>query len=177
MSEEKETKRYIERVKPRLNEIRAWARDGETEEEIAKKLNIACSTFFEYKKKYSEFSESLKNARAYDDEVIDALHRNTLGGIVKLKKPIKCKKKFFENGKLVREEEVIETAEEEIYITPDTVAQMYWLNNRQKSKWKAKPTDDEIDPKERAETEEKNEDILQRLRSRKIEGMDNADEV
>ena len=36
MCEEKETKRYQERVKPRLDEIKAWARDGVSEEEIAK---------------------------------------------------------------------------------------------------------------------------------------------
>lgn len=133
--------KYQTHVEPRLNEIKAWARDGATEEEIAKKLNIAISTLYEYKKRFSEFSESLKSARAYDDEVVNALHKNALGGIIKLQKPIKCKKKFFENGKLVREEEVIVTAEEEIYVHPDTMAQMYWLNNRQPSKWKAKPVD------------------------------------
>lgn len=133
--------KYQTHVKPRLNEIKAWARDGATEEEIAKKLNIAISTLYEYKKKFSEFSESLKSASAYDDEVVNALHKNTLGCVVKLQKPVKCKKKFFEDGKLVREEEVIVTAEEEIYVHPDTMAQMYWLNNRQPSKWKAKPVD------------------------------------
>lgn len=133
--------KYETHVAPRLEEIKGWARDGATEEEIAKKLRIAISTLYEYKKEFSEFSESLKCARAYDDEVVNALHKNTLGGIIKLQKPFKCKKKYFENGKLVREEEVIVTAEEEIYITPDTKAQMYWLNNRVPSKWKMNPVD------------------------------------
>ena len=44
MSEERPTKRYLERVEPRLEEVKAWARDGVTEEEIAKLLNIAYST-------------------------------------------------------------------------------------------------------------------------------------
>lgn len=139
MSEKKEAKRYQERVKPRLDEIKAWARDGVIEEEIAKRLSIAYSTFREYKSKYSALSAALIPARVYDDEVVYALHKNTLGGIVKLKKPIKVRKKFFENGKIVREEEVVVTAEEEVYIQPDARAQMYWLNNRVPEKWSAKP--------------------------------------
>ena len=145
MSEEKETKRYQERVKPRLDEIKAWARDGLSEEGIAKQLGIAYSTFRQYKQQFSAVSAALTPARVYDDKVVDALHKNTLGGVVKLQKPFKVRKKFFENGKLVREEEVIVTAEEEIYVTPDTKAQMYWLNNRVPEKWSANPASN-IDP-------------------------------
>lgn len=141
MSEEKETKRYQERVKPRLDEIKAWARDGLSEESIAKQLSIAYSTFRQYKQQYSALSAALTPARVYDDQVVYALHKNTLGGIVKLQKPIKLRKKFFKDGKLVREEEIVVTAEEEVYITPDTKAQIYWLNNRQSSKWKNNPVD------------------------------------
>ncbi len=133
--------KYQTHVAPRLQEIKSWARDGATDEDIAKKLRIAISTFYEYKKEFAEFSESLTPARVYDDEVVNSLHKNTLGGVVKLKKPVKCKKRFYENGRLVREEEIIEMADEEIYVHPDTVAQMYWLNNRLPTKWKAKPID------------------------------------
>lgn len=141
MCEEKETKRYQERVKPRLDEIKAWARDGVSEEEIAKLLNVAYSTFRQYKKQFSAVSAALTPARAYDDDVVYALHKNTLGGVIKLQKPFKVRKKYYENGKLVREEEEIVTAEEEIYVIPDTKAQMYWLNNRVPEKWSAKPED------------------------------------
>ena len=134
--------KYETHVKPRLEETKAWARDGATEAEIAKRLHISVASLFSYKKEFLEFSEALKSARAYDEEVVTALHLNTVGQIVKLQKPIKCKKRFFENGKLVREEEVVVAAEEEIYVHPDTMAQMYWLNNRLPKKWKAKPTDD-----------------------------------
>lgn len=143
VSEERPTKRYLERVEPRLEEVKAWARDGVTEEEIAKLLNIAYSTLKEYKNKFSAFSAALKCARAYDDEVVNALHKNTVGGIVQLQVPFKCKKRYFENGKLVREEEVIETGIKEEYIRPDTMAQMYWLNNRMSNKWKMKPESNE----------------------------------
>ena len=43
------TRRYREVVEPRLDEIKAWARDGVSEEEMAKRLGIAYSTFRNYK--------------------------------------------------------------------------------------------------------------------------------
>lgn len=170
MSEEKETKRYKERVKSRLDEIQAWARDGKTEEDIAKALGVAYSTFRDYKNQNSALSAVLKCARAYDDEVVNSLHLNAMGQVVKLQKPIKVRKKFFEGGKLVREEEVVVTAEEEVYIHPDTMAQMYWLNNRQPSKWKTKPIE-QRDPNEQAEEDKKKDELYERLINREIEGF------
>lgn len=133
--------KYESHVKPRLKEVQAWARDGAVNEEIAKRLYISIQALFVYKKKYIEFSEALKCARAYDDEVVNALHEHTLGKVVKLQKPKVIKKRFFENGKLVREEETIVMVEEEVYVPPDTRAQMYWLNNRNAKDWKTYPVD------------------------------------
>ena len=83
--------KYETHVKPRLEEIKAWSRDGTTEEEIAKKLKISVASLYSYKKEFLEFLEALKHARAYDEEVVSALHLNTVGQVVKLQKPIKCK--------------------------------------------------------------------------------------
>ena len=143
MKSDKPTKKYKELVEPRLKEIQSWARDGLTEENIAEKLGIAYSTLRDYKEKNSALSAALKRARAYDDEVVNSLHNNTLGGTVVLKTPMKVKERFFENGRVVREVEKVVVADREEYVKPDTVAQMYWLNNRQKKTWKAKPIEDQ----------------------------------
>lgn len=164
--------KYDTHVAPRLNEIQAKARDGATEEEIAIFLRIAYSTFRVYKQKYSALSAALKPAQQYDDEVVNALHRNTIGQVVKLQKPIKVRKKFFENGKLVREEEVVVTAEEEIYVHPDTMAQMYWLNNRQSSKWRQKPKEQPNQEELEQEAKQKDE-LYEKLIDRHIEGFTN----
>ena len=47
-------------VKDRLIEVEGWARDGLTDEQIAKNLGISIQTFYTYKEKYLEFFESLK---------------------------------------------------------------------------------------------------------------------
>ena len=126
------SKKYLQLVQPRLNEVRCWARDGVIEKEIANRLGIGYSTLDKYKNLYVEFMEALKRGKeVYDNEVVDALHKNTLGGIVQLKTPFKCKVKYYENGKCVKEEEIIKEAIREEYIKPDTTAQIYWLNNRQ----------------------------------------------
>lgn len=46
-------------VKEKLVLIEGWARNGLTDEQIAKNLGIAYSTFREYKKKYSALSAVL----------------------------------------------------------------------------------------------------------------------
>ena len=44
-----------------------WARDGYTDEEIAKKMGISRDTFYEYLKKYSDISDTIK----YNKEMVD----------------------------------------------------------------------------------------------------------
>ena len=162
--------KYGTHVAPRLQEIQAWARDGATGEEIAKRLGISEDRFYDYKKKYPEFLESLKPAQQYDDEVVNALHKNTLGGVVVLKTPFKVRKKYFENGKLVREEEEIVVADREEYVKPDTMAQMYWLNNRQPSKWRQKAKEQPNQEDLEQEAKQKDE-LYEVLIDRHIEGF------
>ena len=168
--------KYYTHVEPRLKEIQAWARDGAKDEDIAKKLKISLASLYVYKKEYTEFTEALKEKDAYDNEVVESVHKNTLGGIVKLATPIKVKKKYFENGKLVREEEEVVMTTREEYVRPDTMAQMYWLNNRQPSKWKAKPTE-QPNPQDQEAEDKKKDELYERLINRPIEGFNtNNDE-
>lgn len=73
--------KYETHVAPRLGEIADWVRNGATEREIAERLGVAMSTFCEYKREFSEFSEVLKKTRdAVDGEVENALLQNALNG-------------------------------------------------------------------------------------------------
>ena len=40
--------------------LEGWARDGLTDEQIAKKMGVNIATLYDWKKKYPEISESLK---------------------------------------------------------------------------------------------------------------------
>ncbi len=72
--------KYETHVKPKLQLVEGWARDGLTDEQIAHNLGVAYSTFREYKKKYSALSAALKKGKEIVDyEVENALLKRALG--------------------------------------------------------------------------------------------------
>lgn len=122
-----------------LLKLKAWARDGLLDEAIAKKMGISVSTLYEWKKKYPEISESLKYAKEIPDiQVENSLFDKSVGYKVTVKKAFKLKEVEYEDGKKVSEKEHIEYAEDEIYIPPDTTAQIFWLKNRKPEVWRDK---------------------------------------
>lgn len=119
--------------------IRGWARDGMTNLEIAGKMGISEETFYKWQREHAEFSEALKKGKeVIDREVEEALNKKTLGYTVKVQKQVKLKRSIYEGGKKVMEEEYLEPCIEEVYIPPDTTAQIFWLKNRKPKDWRDK---------------------------------------
>lgn len=105
--------------------IEGWARDGLTDEQIAKNIGISRSTLNEWKNKYSDISVALKNGK----EVIDRQVENAL-----LKRAIgyeyeEVSEKY--EGGLLTERKVTKKQ-----VVPDTTAQIFWLKNRKPSVWR-----------------------------------------
>ena len=105
--------------------IEGWARDGLTDEQIAKNIGISRSTLNEWKKKYSDISDTLKQGK----EVIDRQVENAL-----LKRAIgyeyeEVSEKF--EGGVLTERKVTKKQ-----VVPDTTAQIFWLKNRKPSMWR-----------------------------------------
>lgn len=124
-----------------IEKIKAWARDGITEENIAKKMSIAYSTLKEWKKKFPSISAALKRGKEIVDiEVENSLFKKATGHKVSVKKAFKVKRTEYDpvSGKKIREEERIEYGYDEVYIPPDTLAMIYWLNNRKPNEWRNK---------------------------------------
>lgn len=115
--------KYFTHVEPKLTLIEGWARDGLTDEQIAKNLGVNIATFYRYKKDYCEFCESLKRGKEIVDyEVENALLKRALG--------YEYDEVTYENGK--------ETKRVTKQIAPDTTAQIFWLKNRKPDKWRDK---------------------------------------
>lgn len=113
--------------KDKLILLEGWARDGLTDEQIAKNIGIATSTFYEWKKKELEFSEALKKGKeVIDFEVENALLKKALGYTITIKE-----EKLDKDG-------CVHTLEKDVHIPPDTTAQIFWLKNRQVKKWRDK---------------------------------------
>lgn len=66
-----------------LLRLKDWARSGLNDEEIAAKIGIASSTLYDWKKRFSELSEALKEGKDIPDiKVEDALYESALKGNV-----------------------------------------------------------------------------------------------
>lgn len=126
-------------IQDKLILVEGWSRNGLTQQQIAKNLDINVDTLIEYKKKYTDFSNALKKGKEVVDlEVENALLKKALGYNASIKKAFKIKDIIYENGKKVSETERIEYAEEEVHIPADTTAQIFWLKNRKKAQWRDK---------------------------------------
>lgn len=108
--------------------LEGWARDGLTNEQIAKNIGINVKTLYDWKNKESNICNSLKKGKEIADyEVENALFKRALG--------YTYEEKTFEDG-VLRKVVVKEVA-------PDTTAQIYWLKNRKSDKWRDKVIDSE----------------------------------
>ena len=126
-----------------LLRIEGWARDGLTEEQIAKNMGVSRSTLSDYKVKYPDILRAIKNSKEVADrEVENALFNKATGYTVKLKKPMKVRHVEYDEqtGKKIAEYERIEYIEEEVHVPADTTAQIFWLKNRKPNEWRDKVT-------------------------------------
>lgn len=129
--------KYQTHVEPKLLLIEAWARDGLTLEDIAKKLGVALSSFCDYKNKFPELSEALKKGQEVADvEVENALFKRAVG--------YRYDEVTREASKVLDEDTgewkvvMVETKRVTKEVQPDVTAQIFWLKNRRPEIWRDK---------------------------------------
>ena len=110
-----------------LTRLEGWARDGLTDEQIAQKMGISKGTLYDWKNKFPEFSNALKNGK----EVVDTLVENAL-----LKRALGYNylEVTEEDGDLGYKKKTVHKQ-----MPPDVTAQIFWLKNRRPDKWRDKP--------------------------------------
>ena len=135
----KRKNKYDTHILPNLEAIAAYARCGVPDETIARKLKVSPTSFKTYKKKYPALGEVLKTSKELADKEIEnrAYHMAHVF-YVTVKKPIKRRIREYskDTGKCLREEEVIDYADDEQYISPNPQMLQFWLCNRNKDEWK-----------------------------------------
>jgi hypothetical protein len=114
--------KYDTHVKPKLLLIEAWARDGLTDLDMCKNLDISEDSFYKYKKEHNEFSEALKKGK----EVIDVMVENAL-----LKAALGYD--YEEDG--IGKDGVYSLKK---VAHPNTTALIFWLKNRKSAAWRDK---------------------------------------
>lgn len=106
--------------------LEGWARDGLTDEQLARKMGISCGTLYAWKNKFPEISEALKKGKkVVDVEVENALLKRALG--------------YEYTETMVEESENgFKTRRTKKFIPPDVTAQIFWLKNRKPETWREK---------------------------------------
>lgn len=108
-----------------LTLLEGWARDGLTDEQIAKKLRVSRKTLYEWIKKYSDISDALKKGKeVVDYEVESALLKRALGYEVEETKEEDSDRDGYKSITTKR------------HIPADPTAAIFWLKNRRPDKWR-----------------------------------------
>lgn len=94
----------------------------------------------------------------------NALLKKALGFKETISKPIKIKTTEYEEGRKLQDSESIVYVDEELYIPPDTTAQIFWLKNRKPQQWRDKQ-ETEVTGKDGGPIEIK--DVREKLSKRK----------
>lgn len=158
--------KYKEWIEPDgLLKLKAWARDGLTDEQIAKNMDIDVATLYRWKKKYCEICEALKKGKeVVDVEVENALLKRATGYRYTEDKYISVPMEEVEYNEKLHEYmnkykfEHPDATDDELMmakmnfpktkeilterkvkeVVPDVTAQIFWLKNRRPDKWRDK---------------------------------------
>lgn len=112
-----------------------YARDGLIDAEIAKKLGIVRSTFYEYMKKFSDFSDAVARGKVPVDFEAESLLLKRCRGFEYVETTIEfLPSPITKDGKL-KEEKVAKVKKVTKTVIPDTRALEVWVQNRMPEKW------------------------------------------
>ena len=107
--------------------LEGWARDGLSEEQIAKNMGITRPTLWDWKKKELNIFNALKKGREVADyEVENALFKRALGYTIQI------------NEQKIDKDGCVHDTTRDMHIPADTTAQIYWLKNRKPKEWRDK---------------------------------------
>ena len=99
---------------------------GSTDEEMADFFEISVATLYNWKNEYPEFLEATKNGKEKADaNVANRLYNRAMGY-------------SHEEDKIFQYEGMPVIVPTEKHYPPDTTAAIFWLKNRQPSKWRDK---------------------------------------
>jgi hypothetical protein len=121
-----------------LSDIQKLAKDGYTDVQIAKKIGITKSTFYEWKKKFPDFSDAIKKGKNMADEVAENSLLSSVMGYTydevtrePLLNSVTGEPMLDEKGgqRMVITKIVTKVAH------PNTTALIFWLKNRKPEEW------------------------------------------
>ncbi|MBB6622557.1 Xaa-His dipeptidase [Clostridium gasigenes] len=128
-------------IKENLRSIESMVAEGSTDKEIAEKIGISYSTFKRYKAQNSELKAIIAQGKDKKNQTVEqSLFKCCIGYHYYEDFATKVKKEVLaEDGATVLVEEDIKISKIKKYKAIDLAALKYWLNNKDKTKWKEDP--------------------------------------
>lgn len=124
---------------PKLHPVLArWmARCGLTDEQMASELGIGRRTLAAWKGRHPEFAEALREGKAYPDAIVEeSLYRRATGYEYE---EVQVERLAIEtDGEAQEQGAPVRVRRTRKHVVPDTVAQIFWLKNRQPQRWRDK---------------------------------------
>ncbi|MBQ1678666.1 MAG: helix-turn-helix domain-containing protein [Oscillospiraceae bacterium] len=122
-----------------LTLLKGWARDGLTDDQIAKNCGVSRSTLSQWKVSFPDISDALKKGKEIVDyEVENALLKRALGYEVE-----ETKEEDSPDG--------FKSITTKRHIPGDPTAQIFWLKNRRPDKWRDRREGAAFNEQEQAE--------------------------
>ena len=112
-----------------LIRLKGWASDGLTDEQIADNMGIHVSTLYEWKNKYNEINEALKDGKEIPDRKVEnALFKRA------------CGYEYEEVTEEIDEEtgRMVVTKRVTKQVPPDPTSMIFYLKNRKPDEWRDK---------------------------------------
>lgn len=125
-----------------LIRVEGYAREGLSDVQIAEKMRISLTTYYDWQNKYPELSEAIKKGKApVDDMVENALFKRAVGY-----QYIETTTDFElidtgqvdDDGKPVMEKKIKSVRSVKKEMAPDVGAAAFWLKNRRPDRWREK---------------------------------------
>lgn len=115
-------------TKEGLTLIEGWAKTGLSDEQIAANIGITTTTFYDWKKKYADFSEALKKGKEVADfEVENALFKSAIGYEYEERKEVQ----EVVDGVMRKKVEITRKQ-----VPPNATSAIFWLKNRKPVEWR-----------------------------------------
>jgi hypothetical protein len=115
-------------TKEGLTLIEGWAKAGLSDEQIAKNIGVTTTTFYEWKKKYADFTEALKKGKEVSDfEVENALFKSATGYEYEERKEVQ----EVVDGVMRKKMEITRK-----HVPPNATSAIFWLKNRKPVEWR-----------------------------------------
>ncbi|GCD13181.1 Xaa-His dipeptidase [Clostridium tagluense] len=132
-----------------LSIIETMVEQGATDKEIAAAVDVGYSTYRKYKAENVELKAIVSQGKVKKNQAVEqALYKNAIGYYYKEEIVTKVKnEELADDGVTILAKESVQISSIEKYKGPDLAAEKYWLNNKEKARWRDDPNKVDNDKK------------------------------